>query len=250
MDQIILNTFARNIFRKQADCDYIAARSNYRTRLRQQFLWSAQQAIEKYLKAILLFNGRSARYILPDVSEKEFIHNLDTLLVEIQKISHLKFEIEPDDQKFLSYLSHQGGKNRYLSTSAYNTSDAIHRLDRLVWHIRRYCQYIPDRGIGFHEAVPGMREAFVSSINDPSWKKLPHSFTLFAGEAGDLERLIKSDPKDPARLALLWANLFYGKKKRLHVIYDSFSSTEIPPNENMHDYPNVDWKVLEKFVKL
>lgn len=60
--QIVLNTFACDVFRKQADYDYISARANYRMRLRQQFLWSAQQAVEKYLKATLLFNGRSARY--------------------------------------------------------------------------------------------------------------------------------------------------------------------------------------------
>lgn len=247
--QLILNAFARNIFRKQADCDYIAARANYHMRLRQQFLWSAHQAIEKYLKAILLFNGRSTRWPVGTIKGQEFGHNLNLLLVEVQKIEILKFEIEPDDQKFLTYLSHQGGENRYLSTSAYNSSDAIHRLDRLVWHIRRYCQYIPDRGLGNREIVLGIQEAAVRSINDPSWKKLPHSFTLFAGEAGELERVIKSDPKDPARRALLWANLFYGKKKRLRVTYDSFSSTEIPPNENKYDYRNVDWKDLERYIR-
>lgn len=251
MDQIILNTYARAIFRRQADCDYIAARANYRMRLRQQFLWSAHQAIEKYLKAILLFNGQSARYYIPAGTSKrrEFGHNLDALIGEIQKIALLKFEIEPDDQQFLSYLSHQGGANRYLSTSAYNTFDAIHRLDRLVWNIRRYCQYVPDRGLGCHHIVPGLQEAAVRSINDPLLKKSPHLFALFAGEAGELESVIKRDPKDPARRALLWANLFYGKKKRLCVKYDSFSSAEIPPNKNEHHFPNIDWKALEDYIK-
>ncbi|CUB05958.1 HEPN domain-containing protein [Marinomonas fungiae] len=55
--QLVLNTLAKDIFRKQADFDYISARVNFRLGLRQQFLWSAQQAIEKYLKAILLFKG-------------------------------------------------------------------------------------------------------------------------------------------------------------------------------------------------
>ena len=244
--QLILNTFATDIFRRQADCDYIAARANYRMKLRQQFLWSAHQALEKYLKAILLFNGRSARYYIPagEAKKREFRHDLDALLGEVQKIELLQFDIGPDDHKFLKYLSHQGGANRYLSTSAYNASDAIHSLDRLVWHIRRYCQFIPDRGIGCREAVPGMQEAVVRSINDPSFKNSPHTFALFAGE---LESVINGDPKDPARRALLWANLFYGKKKRHRVTYDSFSSTEIPPNER--DWPNVDWKALQDYVK-
>jgi hypothetical protein len=68
--QVILNTFASDVFRKQADYDYIAARANYRMRLRQQFLWSAHQAVEKYLKATLLFNGKSARFYTPPVIQK------------------------------------------------------------------------------------------------------------------------------------------------------------------------------------
>jgi HEPN domain-containing protein len=245
--QVILNTFASDVFRKQADYDYIAARANYRMRLRQQFLWSAHQAVEKYLKAMLLFNGRSARFYTPagTTGKREFGHNLDALFAEVKSIALFKIEIEPEDEKFLSYLSSQGGANRYLSTSAYNTSDAIHRLDRLVWHIRRYCQYIADRGIGCREAVPGMQEAVVRSIGDPSKKTTPHSFALFGGE---VEAVIKRDPKDPARKALVWANLWYGKKKRLRVTYDSFSSSEIPPNER--EWTGVDWKLIEEYVKL
>jgi hypothetical protein len=176
--------------------------------------------------------------------KREFGHNLDALFAEVKNIALFKIEIEPEDEKFLSHLSSQGGANRYLSTSAYNTSDAIHRLDRLVWHIRRYCQYIADRGLGCREAVPGMQEAVVRSIADPSKKTTPHSFALFGGE---LEAVIKRDPKDPARKALVWANLWYGKKKRLRVTYDSFSSSEIPPNER--EWTGVDWKLIEEYVK-
>ena len=79
--QIVLNTFASDVFRRQADFDYVAARANYKMQLRQQFLWSAQQSIEKYLKAILLFNGKSARY--PAGSRKEFGHKLTALVDEV-----------------------------------------------------------------------------------------------------------------------------------------------------------------------
>jgi HEPN domain-containing protein len=166
--QIILNTFAIDIFRKQADYDYIAARANYRMRLRQHCLWSVHQAVEKYLKAILLFNGKSARFYTPAGTEKkkEFGHDLDALLLEVKSIPLFRIDIDPENEQFLSYLSYQGGANRYVSTSAYNTSDAIHRLDQLVWHIRRYCQYIPDRGNGCIEAVPGMQEAILRSMKE------------------------------------------------------------------------------------
>lgn len=50
-------------FRREADYDYISARANFRMAFPQQFLWAGSQAVEKYLKGILLLNGRSAKYV-------------------------------------------------------------------------------------------------------------------------------------------------------------------------------------------
>lgn len=49
-------------------------------------------------------------------------------------------------------------------------------------------------------------------------------------------------------MALVWANLWYGKRKRLRVTYNSFSSSEIPPNDR--EWKGVDWKQIEEYVKL
>jgi HEPN domain-containing protein len=49
-----LNTFALRSFRDIADGDYIAARMAYRADLIPQALWAVEQALEKYLKSILL----------------------------------------------------------------------------------------------------------------------------------------------------------------------------------------------------
>ena len=122
--------------------------------------------------------------------------------------------------------------------------DAIHRLDQLVWNVRRYCRHIPDRGVVCNDAVPDMQKAIVRAINDPSNKRSPHSYPWIGGE---LESIVMREPKDPARKALLWANLFYGKKRRLRATYDGFSSSEIPPNER--EWADVDWKAVEFFVK-
>lgn len=58
-DRFRINDFARRSFRDMADGDYILARLAHRNRLIPRFIWNSQQAIEKYLKAILLFH-RSA----------------------------------------------------------------------------------------------------------------------------------------------------------------------------------------------
>lgn len=52
---------ARDLFVRTADENYIAARWCAAERLDADFLWLAVHALEKYLKAVLLVNGRSSK---------------------------------------------------------------------------------------------------------------------------------------------------------------------------------------------
>ena len=52
----LVNDFATRSFREIADGDYIAARMSFRALLVPQFLWQSLQAMEKYLKCILVLN--------------------------------------------------------------------------------------------------------------------------------------------------------------------------------------------------
>src|SRR5579872_3880606 len=99
-----LNQYA-SLFRDLGDEDYISARSNYQLRLREQFFWSGLQALEKYLKAILLHNGRSTLH---------YNHNLPELLKTVRQISYLKFQIPVSVEQFLTRLTSLGD-NRYMS---------------------------------------------------------------------------------------------------------------------------------------
>jgi HEPN domain-containing protein len=54
--ETLLKDFAFRSFFEIADGDYIAARTLYRAKLLPQFLSASQQALEKYLKYILLLN--------------------------------------------------------------------------------------------------------------------------------------------------------------------------------------------------
>jgi len=251
--QIILNSFATDVFRKQADYDYISARMNYRMRLRQQFLWSAQQAVEKYLKAILLYNGKSARYYITKNSpkekekKKEFSHDLIALNNEVCKLDFLKYELPDWAPSYIKYLKELGGLNRYLTNISYNAPDAILKLDELVWNIRRYCQYIPDRGLGCTHEIRGMREAVINFLNNPDYRKKPTTFKLFSGE---LERILKRDHRDLARKALVWANLFYGEETGKCLDFALWFSSEIPP-QHSDWFNNEESKVIiSEYIKL
>lgn len=50
------------VFREPADADYVDARIMWRFGRKRAFSWSAAQAIEKYIKAFLLFNGFQAKF--------------------------------------------------------------------------------------------------------------------------------------------------------------------------------------------
>ena len=128
-----INHFADQSFRDSADQDYIPARIAYRREFDQKFRWCSLQAIEKYLKAIRLYNR---------VSSKGLSHNLDKALQRIYSISDLEFSLpSPDLEDFIIYIS-KYGSDRYLSHPTYLEKDAFFTLDKTVWCIRRYCFFM------------------------------------------------------------------------------------------------------------
>jgi hypothetical protein len=118
------------MFRDVADKDYIAARLLFRHDLELQFLWSALQAVEKYLKAILLYNGRNARGLG---------HSLTRAFDRVCSIDDVPFQFPTELRAFLQHLENFG-QNRYLVMPHYVRGDELLQLDRAVWHIRRYCR--------------------------------------------------------------------------------------------------------------
>ena len=87
-----LNDFAIRSFRNIADGDYIAARMACRARLAVQFLWSSQQAIEKY---ILLLNR------IPACNIK---HDLTNALQKINNSKKIPLELTAPTKKFIDYV--------------------------------------------------------------------------------------------------------------------------------------------------
>jgi hypothetical protein len=218
---------AKDIFRKQADQDYIAARSNFRMELRQQFLWSAQQTIEKYLKAILLFNGKTARFEREPGTKNhkdrghEFGHNLLALHSAVKSIEYLNYSIPEWGESFMEYLTDLGGLNRYLSKNSSNTFEALGKFDELVWYIRRYCQPIPENTA----EIPYYREAYVENIHS----FLPPKYANLSG--GILEKILDGKRNSQAELLLKWNNEFFCDELNTLPSIQLVSSFEIPPQE-------------------
>ena len=135
----------RELFVRTADENYVTARWCARNGLDVDFLWLALHAVEKYLKAVLLLNGRSA---------KSYGHDLSKLLEDVRTVAgplvpdHLRRPAELDGPpwpdrptgEFVRHLEHNGNAdNRYLVHGFVTNSEDVHLLDALVFAIRRLC---------------------------------------------------------------------------------------------------------------
>jgi len=209
----MVNTFAVRSFRHVADADYIAARMACRAGLMNQFLWSSQQAIEKYLKAILLFNR------IPAVGVG---HDLAKALQLTDKL-RFKLDLRPDSRKFFDHVATYGSY-RYLEVSSHVVGPALLNLDMTIWDIRRYCQFFD---------VPGENATSMEiRIYNLTWESILRSAEkpapLFQIHGGLLEDII-SRQKHPAREPLLWQNAFFGRRHRQTIkVVDQMQITNAP----------------------
>ena len=251
--RIVLDTIAEEVFRDQADKDYIAARANYRMNLREQFLWSGLQACEKYLKAILLFNNLSARFPASRGDpakwnkKREFRHNLRRLFAAVNQINEIQFVWPKFLRGFLDYLT-RFGNNRYMSISTYTFGDELWRLDETVWTLRRYCQNF-DWEIEENGRKKNMRARLIAQVNDPSHRSKPALFHPFGATGGWLEQMLAGKPSSFAPQNLVWHNLFFGSRQRSSAKWDYFSSSEHPPQNREWFTPQLH-RLVADYVKL
>ncbi len=199
----LLNVFAKKSFRDVADQDHIAARMSYRANLREPFLWSSIQALEKYFKAILLFNRTSSKGVS---------HKLDQALKRVESITELSFTIPKDVRGFISYIN-EYGTNRYLEYSSNLQDDALKLLDKSVWHIRCFC-------FSMSEFIP-----------EPDEKNR----YKFAIRGGFLEEVIRN--KNASSEYLIWHNFYYGRRRtnfikndRVHMSFVTSTLVMYPEN--------------------
>lgn len=193
-----VNDFAIRSFRDTADGDYIVARLAYRARLIPQFLWSSLQAIEKYLKCILVLN----RIPAPRG------HDLSKILEVLESNIEFKIRLSERTRDFLRYLDTYG-RHRYFETPYYTMGCEVFELDYSVWEIRRYAR-VMDQKLKISESETVELLDLELEANEKAEQRPRHLFRIMFGR---LEKII--DSKDhPSREPLLWQNAFFGKKNR------------------------------------
>lgn len=221
-----LNAFATQSFRDQADRDYIAARLACRYELFPQFLWSSQQALEKYLKAILLYNRVKATTVGHDIK------------AAMGLAAGLPFKIVLSDRsrKFIDSIA-MYGEYRYLDVPFHVYGYVLVDLDLAIWEVRRYCQVLQVFGKDLPENEQALldesHQRLAVSDKEPRYKFRLHN--------GLLESIIAKS-EHPSRAALVWQNPCFGARKRSMVRVKEHLNAQ---NPHLTHYP----QMLEELLK-
>ncbi|WP_139309070.1 HEPN domain-containing protein [Neptunomonas phycophila] len=237
-----------NMLLEEADKDYVLARHCFRYNYRLQYVWSKSQAIEKYLKSILLYNCKSARYRSKD---KEYGHLLAKLLSAVRNIQDMKITSFPEMGDYIK-KAEVGAKSRYGTYSIwFNTAD-LKNLDRTVFELRKYCK--PAFGTFTLKGKEySCLKDLCDQVNRKEFRSRPIGQLYLNQMNGYLKKLLKPEGSvfkygvENQRSDLLWGN-------------EPFSScSAADDNEfcSFHSSPEIDdlyfgvsKEVIEKYVKL
>ncbi|MFJ5385005.1 HEPN domain-containing protein [Pectobacterium sp. CHL-2024] len=229
--KILLHNIAQRSFRDIADQDYLTARLCFKSNLTFQFLWMSQQAIEKYIKCILLYNK---------IPVKDIGHNLIKGLEKINKIPYLKLELDDKTIGFIKYINEQG-PNRYFQRIMYTRGLEIITLDRTVWEIRRYCRLLDYEIKNMRNEKIHMLDMELKRIERSNMEP-PHKYRILGGY---LEKRLKDNKYNQGDI-LTWKNFFFGKRKK-NTIKIGRSTRWDSPTQSSHPES---LEFLGKFIQL
>ncbi|MCZ8094138.1 MAG: HEPN domain-containing protein [Acidovorax sp.] len=199
----MLNDFAIRSFRDTADQDYISARLCFRSSLIPQFHWAALQALEKYLKCILVLNRVKA----PKT------HDLGRLFDLVKSELDVDLPLIAETREFIVYLDTYG-RHRYFESSWAIEGNECNKLDCSVWDLRRFASVLRTDEHSSQQLSVDQRRKAIAKISE-SGEKHPHAFQI---PGGLLERIVE-DNKHASRPGLIWQNGYFGKSFRTKVKY-------------------------------
>jgi hypothetical protein len=196
------------LFVRTADENYITARWCAFNRLHTDFAWLAVHALEKYLKAVLLYNGKQAKKqghdilkLYQSVKSLAVKHLPKTLSKPPDLVIGHRFERTPEN--FIEHLYQNGNAaNRYLIYGHDTRTEDLHMLDTMVFAIRRLICTLDEpvlrtRVESASSPIPTQREILLRQS-----EYCPRQFM-------PLDDLIQSKAGDPLRNVALNLNLAF-----------------------------------------
>jgi hypothetical protein len=218
------NNIIDRMFVETAEKNYIVARWAFFHRCNVDFFWLSAQAIEKYLKAILLYNGH------PTI---DFRHDLNKLTntvlhlypsTDIDQLTPPKplerhfFWRKENLRSFIHRLNEMGDpNNRYMLYGYTLYGDDIYKLDQIIFQLHRHCR--PLKQIDSQKLLkPNMPDSVIDWVE--ILKKTKNTHQIF----GRLERLNKSKERQDRtiRSAFLKSNFAFAPTTARSLKYMAF----------------------------
>jgi hypothetical protein len=137
------NQLIDDLFVRTADDNYIAARWCETNDLTTDFLWLGLHALEKYMKAALLANGKTSKGFKHDIVKLyDELKPLGGNLLPGRLSAPTGFDsgqwVDRSPDEFIAKLLHNGNAdNRYSIFGYVKHVEDIHMLDAMVFAIRR-----------------------------------------------------------------------------------------------------------------
>ena len=137
------------------DEDYLLSRLLAQKGLERGFYWAASQAIEKYLKALLLMNGESVKKFKKHPLKELFkaATNIDTSLLSLDISPHPSIQVEDDISQYIKKYSiqqlieelekHGDADNRYNAFGVEYNTGHLFAMDSLSFQLRGKIGVIP-----------------------------------------------------------------------------------------------------------
>ena len=136
----------QELFINTADDNYITARWCFIEELNVDYFWLAVHALEKYMKAVLLLNGKSSKGFSHDIvklynSVKLFASDLlPDSLEQPDALGNDNRWLAEAPEKFLQRLYDNGNAdNRYQIFGFLRHYDDLFKLDLMIFALRRLC---------------------------------------------------------------------------------------------------------------
>jgi hypothetical protein len=225
------DSIVRELFINTADDNYVTARLCFINVLNVDFLWLAVHTIEKFLKASLLLNGYSS--IGPANSRKEYRHDITRLYETLVSFASdlLPLTLNCPSQldilwhnesptEFLRRLYDDGNAdNRYQIFGYVIRSEYLHKLDQIVFAVRRLCQPLDLHFLGRNVPDAPDRSKRDLLVSDPTMGLSMH---------GRLEDIMRGAKGNELQHAALNCNFSFASATYPHTAIPNRSSAQNP----------------------
>lgn len=158
------NRIVRSLFVDTADDNYIAARWCFVEGLNVDYFWLSVHALEKYMKAALLLNGRSSKeYLAQNGKPQQYKHDITALYEQVGTFSsgllpsNLNkpptldldhWRDETPDAFIRRFYRDGNADNRYQIFGFVQHQEDLFKLDLMVFALRRLCVFLDAYFIG------------------------------------------------------------------------------------------------------